>query len=183
MPKSEQEDTDLYKAFQALGIISAALDGNDYAIEGKWVDSSGQALTYTNWYPGQPSNHDGRQHYLEYAANEMKGQWNDAEGDHKENIVCELPVKSKTFLRFFPSKNQFLELDRDPSERLTALQAKALEVVELGGWKANSAFYDRVAKKLGQVSDSSGAKRKQLMIKGCEFPEHWDWQAYMVRFV
>ena len=78
---------------------------------------------------------------------------------------------------------QSLELDRDPSERLTALQEKALEVVELGGWDYETAFHNRVAIKLGRVSETSDAKRKQLMNKGCEFPEHWNWQAYLVKFV
>ena len=96
LPKNEQEDTDLYKAFQALGVNGGAVDGNDVAKEGKWVDSSGQALTYTNWYPGQPSNHD-IENYLEYAANELKGQWNDADHDHVSYLVCERPVPSKTF--------------------------------------------------------------------------------------
>ena len=98
MPKSEQEDTDLYKAFQALGIISAALDGKDVAKGrdvGEWVDSSGQSLTYTNWKPGQPSHNGGTQDYLEYVEDELKGQWNNAFGRHYENVVCERPVRSK----------------------------------------------------------------------------------------
>ena len=87
----------MYNAIQALGIISAALDGNDVAKEGEWVDSAGQPLTYTNWFPGQPSNNNGRQHYLEYATNGMKGQWNDGDDNHKEYVVCERPVKSMNF--------------------------------------------------------------------------------------
>ena len=71
---------------------------------------------------------------------------------------------------------------RDPSERLAALQEKALEVVELGGWKANLAFYNRVAKKLRQVSESSDAKQNQLVNKGCGFPQHWNWQEHLVSF-
>ena len=84
----------MYKAFQALGVVSAALDGNDLAKEGEWVDSAGQLLTYTNWYPGQPPNNHGIKDYLGYANN---GQWYNGHGGHVENIVCERSVRSKTF--------------------------------------------------------------------------------------
>ena len=71
----------------------------------------------------------------------------------------------------------------NPSARLDALTEKALEVVELGGWpKTNqwaSSFYNRVQNKLQNVAKSANTKRKQLMKKGCAFPEHWDWQEYL----
>ena len=86
----------MYNAFLALGIKGGALDGNDAAKEGVWVDSAGQALTYTNWHTKQPSNNNGNQHYLEYNV-AGKGQWNDGEGWHNDYVVCERPVKSKTY--------------------------------------------------------------------------------------
>ena len=99
-------------------------------------------------------------------------------------FLCSRVGAVKLSYQRFPNKNHFSEQveERDPNERLKALQEKALEVVELAGWRINSAFYDRVAKKLRQVSDSSDEKRNQLMDKGCEFPQHWDWQEYSVRF-
>ena len=68
---------------------------------------------------------------------------------------------------------------RDPYERLLALEAKALEVVELGGWGKNSAFHKRVAKKLDQFITKADQKRLALDEK-CDFPAHWDWQEYLV---
>ena len=73
---------------------------------------------------------------------------------------------------------------RNPSARLDALTEKALEVVELGGWPKTThwdgkTFYNRVQKKLQNVAKSANTKRKQLMDKGCAFPEHWDWQEYL----
>ena len=68
---------------------------------------------------------------------------------------------------------------RDPYERLLALEAKTLEVVELGGWDQDSAFYKRVTKKLDQVITKADQKRLALEEK-CNFPAHWDWQEYLV---
>ena len=68
---------------------------------------------------------------------------------------------------------------RDPYERLLALEAKALEVLELGGWDQDSSFYKRVTKKLDQVITKADQKRLALEEK-CNFPAHWDWQEYLV---
>ena len=68
---------------------------------------------------------------------------------------------------------------RDPNERLLALEAKALEVAELGGWDQESAFHKRLTKKLEQVITQADQKRLALDQK-CDFPAHWDWQEYLV---
>ena len=96
LPRSEQEDTDLYNAFKALGVNSGALDATDVAKEGEWVDSAGQPLTYFNWFKNQPSNSHGQDHYLNYNS-AMNGQWNDSRGFVSMFVVCEKPVKSRLF--------------------------------------------------------------------------------------
>ena len=68
---------------------------------------------------------------------------------------------------------------RDPYERLLALEAKALEVAELGGWDQESAFHKRLTKKLEQVITKADEKRLAL-DQNCDFPAHWDWQKYLV---
>jgi len=68
---------------------------------------------------------------------------------------------------------------RDPFERLEALQAKAQEVILLGGWKSDSGFAGRVAKVLERTSNDANWRRKAFTRVGCQFPEHWDWQAYL----
>ena len=68
---------------------------------------------------------------------------------------------------------------RDPYERLLALEAKALEVAELGGWDQESAFHNRLTKTLERVITQADATRLILDPK-CDFPAHWDWQEYLV---
>ena len=75
--------------------------------------------------------------------------------------------------------------DRDPFERLQALQAKAQEVLVLGGWKSGSKFGGRVAKILERTSNEANLRRTGREgyenWHECEHPDHWDWQAYLVR--
>ena len=51
---------------------------NDEAVEGQFEWVSGEAVTYTNWLPGEPSNSGGTEDYgiLNYF-----GQWNDTDSD------------------------------------------------------------------------------------------------------
>ena len=76
--------------------------------------------------------------------------------------------------------------DRDPFERLQALQAKAQEVLVLGGWKSGSKFGSRVAKILERTSNEANLRRTGREgyenWHECEHPDHWDWQAYLVSF-
>jgi len=67
---------------------------------------------------------------------------------------------------------------RDPYERLLALEAKALEVLEIGGWDSDSAFYRRVSNKLAHIITKADEKRLALDEK-CDFPAHWDWKEYL----
>ena len=87
LPKNDQENTDLYKSIQQLGLNSCVLDGNDVAREGQWVDSSGNLIPYTNWNGqfGEPNG--GRsENYLQY---KDSNKWNDASAEFEENVVCE----------------------------------------------------------------------------------------------
>ena len=71
--------------------------------------------------------------------------------------------------------------DRDPFERLEALQAKVQEVFELGGWRSGAGFPTRVSNMLKRTCvDANWIRRRNLRV-GCEDPGHWDWQAYLVR--
>lgn len=72
---------------------------------------------------------------------------------------------------------------RDPYERLLALEAKALEVAELGGWDQESAFHNRLTRTLDRVITQADQRRLALQSgfqQKCDFPAHWDWQEYLV---
>jgi len=68
--------------------------------------------------------------------------------------------------------------DREPYERLEALQAKAQEVLMLGGWKSGAPFPRRVAKILKRISYEANNLRS-FSMRGCDDPDHWDWQSYL----
>ena len=90
LPKSKEEDIDLYSALGKLGFKTAALDANDVNVESQWVDSSNNPLVYKNFHSSQPNNKlsKGGQDYLHYWKH-YTGQWNDISGTYLENIVCQ----------------------------------------------------------------------------------------------
>jgi hypothetical protein len=48
---------------------------NDVALEGTFVWTSGEPVTYTNWSPGEPNNSGGAENYVEMFGS--NGMWND----------------------------------------------------------------------------------------------------------
>ena len=61
---------------------------SDAAIEGEMVWSSGEPLSYTNWYPGQPNDYNYQQDYVELLGN---GQWNDQYNSYSLEYIVEVP--------------------------------------------------------------------------------------------
>ena len=86
LPRNEQEDADLYAAFQSLGLHKVTLGATDVNKEGLWVDSAGQMLRYTNWYPGEPNNLAGS--YLQYLS-VYNGKWDDTGAENIASVICE----------------------------------------------------------------------------------------------
>ena len=62
---------------------------NDEAEEGKWINSHGSPLTFTNWKPNEPSNSgpEGAENcgfmYKSY------GRWNDGRCSYKDSFICQ----------------------------------------------------------------------------------------------
>ncbi len=71
-----------------LTIQSAWIGLNDIENEGHFEWSSGEPVSYTNWYPGQPNNYNGTQHCVEILNN---GQWNDQYGSYQLEFIMEKP--------------------------------------------------------------------------------------------
>ena len=89
MPRSKEENSDLYKVVQSFGLLQAALDGNDRAQEGVWRTSTEEHMFYFNWEAREPSNNWGKEHYL-YYSNKRTGTWNDVTKDEVGNVVCQI---------------------------------------------------------------------------------------------
>lgn len=71
-----------------LTIQSAYIGLNDAQQEGTFAWQSGEPVSYTNWYPGQPNNFNGAQDHCEMLSN---GQWNDQYYYKKLECICEMP--------------------------------------------------------------------------------------------
>ncbi len=71
-----------------LTLQSAWIGCSDAASEGNFSWVNGDALNYTNWYPGQPNNYNNSQDYVEMLNN---GQWNDQYNHFALEYIMELP--------------------------------------------------------------------------------------------
>lgn len=64
------------------------MDGTDEYSEGQWEwASTGYALDYSNWYPGEPNN-DGDEDCLVTGGN-FKTLWNDDKCGSHNKFICE----------------------------------------------------------------------------------------------
>jgi hypothetical protein len=71
-----------------LTLQSAWIGLSDTETEGNFQWVNGDALDYTNWYPGQPNNYNGSQDYVELLNN---GQWNDQYNHFALEYIMEIP--------------------------------------------------------------------------------------------
>ena len=71
-----------------LNIQSAWIGLSDPDQDGQFTWECGDALSYTNWYPGQPNNYNGDQHCVEMLNN---GQWNDQYPTYMLEFIMEKP--------------------------------------------------------------------------------------------
>ena len=71
-----------------LATQSAYIGLIDVQHEGNFMWETGESMTYTNWYPGQPNNFNGIQDHVEMLSN---GQWNDQYYYKKLECIMEIP--------------------------------------------------------------------------------------------
>lgn len=76
-----------------LTLQKAWIGLNDVAVEGHFEWSTGNPLSYSNWYPGQPSNEQGFQDYVAMLSN---GLWNDEYNNQALEYIMEVPCNSVT---------------------------------------------------------------------------------------
>lgn len=84
---SPEENDFLAKRIMAQ---SAFIGLNDKNNEGTFEWVSGEAVSYTNWFPGQPNNSRGNEDYVELM---NTGFWNDADTDDSREVVIEIPCE------------------------------------------------------------------------------------------
>ena len=99
MPLNAQENTDFHAYTVTLGIVGVWLDGNDVAVEGEYRTSTGDLITFFNWYQPdggwhQPDNSEGIEDYIHYfhATTHNSGlYWNDWDNfhtHHTSHTIC-----------------------------------------------------------------------------------------------
>ena len=71
-----------------LTLQSAWIGLNDSQYEGTYQWANGEAVTYTNWYPGQPNNYNNNQDYVEML---NSGHWNDQYNHYVLEYIMEIP--------------------------------------------------------------------------------------------
>ncbi|XP_063405664.1 perlucin-like protein [Mytilus trossulus] len=85
--ETADENAFIYSITSKLG-GSFWLDGTDEYSEGKWEwASTGYALDYSNWYPGEPNN-DGDEDCL-MTGDSFKALWNDDNCGSHQKFICE----------------------------------------------------------------------------------------------
>lgn len=63
---------------KSLTKLRVWLGATDEKLEGKWMWVDGKEMTFTMWEPAEPSNDDGKAHYLRTSPN---GRWADSARD------------------------------------------------------------------------------------------------------
>ncbi|KAL6489710.1 hypothetical protein MHYP_G00000550 [Metynnis hypsauchen] len=89
LPRNEAENEALSAMHATLGSANILLGTTDREIEGHFVDLNKKPLTFTNWMPNEPNNHQGKEDCVGIYTN---AKWNDLPCDSDVSVVCELTI-------------------------------------------------------------------------------------------
>ena len=88
LPRNANQNAEYAAAFAELaGYAVVALGLTDAASENDWVDNDGNAVSFTNWYSGEPDNGSGISDYAIMIPSNAK--WFDVSTTYTVKIVCE----------------------------------------------------------------------------------------------
>lgn len=92
LPSTALENQALLKILVSSGLSNKKpyIRATDRETEGKFVDTEGNQLTFTNWSPGQPDDYKGVQ---DCATITDSGLWDDVGCGGKHPIICEIEIR------------------------------------------------------------------------------------------
>lgn len=90
LPQNEQENNALVQMLRVLESPIGWIGITDRKTEGTFLDTDGNALTFTKWHPAEPSNSGNNEHCGMIYRDTHVGLWNDVPCDSKYSIVCEV---------------------------------------------------------------------------------------------
>ncbi|XP_052229367.1 perlucin-like [Dreissena polymorpha] len=65
-------------------------DGTDKDTEGTWIwDTTGEPFEVTDWYPGEPNQHEHNEDCLTFYLGRYDYHWNDNHCDLPKGFICE----------------------------------------------------------------------------------------------
>ena len=88
-----------YQYLQSIGSWGDLWIGlTDEEVEGQWKWIDGQALTVSNWQPGEPNSGGGRkdEDWVVMYGSQVDGRWNDGWAGHRARYLLELPELTLT---------------------------------------------------------------------------------------
>jgi hypothetical protein len=141
-------------------------DAVTHSVEGTFVWTSGEPVTYTNWSSGNPNNGGGTEHFaLMFQDINGSGVWNDGnDSDNPFNGVVEVETA-------IVGPGDTLVTDRDGSFDMIVVDLLNTIILPAGSYNATDFNYDNefdaVIPSLGQVAGSI----TPLLMTGVEFTD------------
>ena len=134
MPLNAQENNDFYSYTNSQGWNGVWLDGNDVAVEGEYRTSTGDLITFFNWYQPdggwhQPDNSGGDEDYIHYFWHttwNTGNYWNDWDNfhtHHTSHTICHKTPSRKS------SCSKTTEVDTSAEQALNTMTVQSQSLI------------------------------------------------------